>query len=219
MTKTELVIFDVDGTLLDTKEGIVSSVKYACAACRLPILQDDMIERTFIGPPIAQGFQTAYGIQGEKVAEAVASFRECYVERDLFRAKPYSGIYELLDLLSTQGLKIAIATYKREDYARKLLDHFGFDKYTSNIHGADPAGKLKKTDIIELCISNTGHCDRSAILMVGDTISDACGAKEAGIKFLGVTYGYGFSSDAHEFPAVSHPMGIMEYLTNGCYNQ
>lgn len=213
MAKIELVIFDVDGTLLDTKEGIVSSVKQASRMCGLPDLREDMIERTFIGPPIAQGFQTAFGLEGESLNKAVAVFRESYIQHDLLRARPYEGIYDVLDFLKKHGIKTAIATYKRDDYAKKLLAHFRFNEYTSNIHGSDQAGQLKKSDLIELCISDSGCCDRSAMLMVGDAESDAKGAKKAGVEFLGVTYGYGFSSsDDHGFATAAQPLKILDYL-------
>ena len=208
-----LVIFDVDGTLLDTRDGIVSSVKYAACAKGLPEMKSGEIERIFIGPPIGCGFHNAYGLDGEELKAAVAAFREHYTQHDLFKAVPYEGIFETLDSLKKNGIAIAVATYKRHDYAVTLLRHFGFDHYTDNIHGADSAGKLTKADIIEQCIAESGCDDRSKMLMVGDSINDAEGAKNARIDFLGVTYGYGFSSsEVYPFAVAKRPKDISEYL-------
>lgn len=209
----DLVIFDVDGTLLDTREGIVSSVKYAARERGLPEMESGEIERIFIGPPIGRGFGNAYGLEGEELKSAVAAFRFRYTQHDLLRARPYDGIFGVCRFLKDSGVKIAVATYKTHDYAVTLLRHFGFGEYTDNIHGADPSGKLTKADIIEQCIAESGCGDRSKVLMVGDGINDAEGAKNARIDFLGVTYGYGFSSsEEYPFAVAKRPEEISEYL-------
>ena len=91
-------------------------------------------------------------------------------------------------------IKVGIATYKREDYALQILEHFHFDKYASVMHGADNFNQMKKKDIIQLCVKEMGLTDPSRIIMVGDSDNDAIGAADAGMKFIGVIYGFGFAS-------------------------
>jgi phosphoglycolate phosphatase len=101
---------------------------------------------------------------------------------------------ELFSSLCELSVKPAVATYKREDYALKLLKHFGFGRYTDIMHGADDKNVLKKCDIIEMCINESGVKDRSRIVMVGDTDGDRVGAERAGVDFIGVTYGFGYKT-------------------------
>lgn len=193
MNKYELVIFDVDGTLLDTTESVVMSAKHAIKTCGLRELSDDEL-LTFIGPPLQVTFENVFGLSGEERDKAVVAFRDFYAE-NLLKAKPYDGTTELFRVLKENGIATAIATYKREDYALKLLSHFGFAEYTDNIHGAAADNSLTKHDIIEKCIEESGISDRNRIVMIGDTLHDALGAEQSGIDFIGVTYGFEFADE------------------------
>lgn len=189
--KYDLVIFDLDGTLLDTAEGILSAVRFTVDYFHLRPIPEERI-RNFIGPPIQYSFAKEYGVSTEVGNEYAAVFRDHYKDHDLMKATPYIGIVETLKELRAIGCRIAVATYKREDYAVRLLDHFDLLKLFDVVHGSDFAGKLKKTDIIQLCIDELGTTDKSKIIYVGDTDGDRSGAQEVGIDFLGVTYGFGF---------------------------
>jgi len=186
------VIFDVDGTLLNTEEGILSSAKYAIEEHGKPMPSDNIL-RTFIGPPIADSFAKEFNVKGKELSDMVKTFRDRYKGEDLLKAKPYPGIYDVLDGLRQSGLKAAVATYKRQDYAETIMRHFGFDSYTDIIYGADSNNKLKKKDIIRNCITAAGIESGEAV-MVGDSDNDAIGAESLGIKFIAVTYGFGFHS-------------------------
>lgn len=120
------------------------------------------------------------------------TFRESYAVRHLLEAVPYPGIYDLLSTLGARGVKPAIATYKREDYALRLLKHYHFDDYTDIIFGGDNEGILKKRDIILKCIESAGVKELKEVVMVGDTLHDSEGAREIGVDFIGVSYGFGF---------------------------
>lgn len=192
--KNNIVIFDVDGTLLDTTEGIIASVKYTIGNFNFPQLHTDEL-LSFIGPPIQESFRQHYGINDkEKLQEIATVFRNRYKDYDLLKAKPYNGIYDLCDYLIDSGYKIAIATYKRQDYATDILLHFGFDKYSNTMYGADHENKLKKADIIRMCISNLTIDGDEEVVMIGDSANDAEGAQKLGIGFIGVTYGFGFKT-------------------------
>lgn len=201
--KYEAVVFDVDGTLLDTAEGVLASVAYALKRCGLPELSDEQM-RTFIGPPIQNSLTKYYGLKPKEIQRITEVFRERYKEEDLLKAKPYKGIYQVFETLRQNDIKLAVATYKRQDYAIRLLQHFGFDKYTSVLYGADNENKLKKKDIIKKCMDDLNVYDYSGAVMVGDSDNDAVGAQELGMKFIGVTYGFDFKGkeDVMKFPSI-----------------
>lgn len=212
----DLVIFDVDGTLLDTSEGLKSSVNYTIEKHGLAPLNDEILD-SFIGPPIQDSFSKAYGLEGNILQELATTFRDRYKEYDLLRAKPYAGIYEVFEKLSKKGIRLAIATYKRQDYALSILKHFGFDRFTDIMYGADHENKLKKQDIIEKCLKDAEVSDYSRAVMVGDSDNDAIGAVNIGTKFIGVTYGYGFKNvkDVEKYPSVgvaNTPLQLLKYF-------
>lgn len=203
MKKYDIAVFDVDGTLLDTTEGVLAAVIYTIKKHNLPLLSEEQL-KTFIGPPVQDSFQKYYQL-GEKENQKLAEcFRDRYKNFDLLKAVPYPGIFETMDVLYENNIKIAVATYKREDYAIKLLKHFKFDKYTNIMYGADNFNKLKKKDIIIKCMEDLGVTDYSKAVMIGDTDNDAIGADKIGMNFLGVTYGFGFksSNDVKQYPSI-----------------
>lgn len=200
MSKYDIAVFDVDGTLLDTTEGVVSAVKYTIDKMGFePLSENKLLE--FIGPPIQDSFANTYGLDGDILQDIATCFRNRYKEHDLLKAKPYDGIYDVFDKLLDNGVKLAVATYKRQDYAETILQHFGFDKYTNILYGADHENKLKKVDIIKKCMDDLGVTDYTNAVMIGDSDNDAIGAKQIGMDFIAVTYGFGFKSaeDACKF--------------------
>jgi len=217
MSKYDLVIFDLDGTLLDTGEGILEAVKHTVSVLGLEPLTDEEIKESFIGPPIQNSFMKRYGIEQERIQDVAKIFRDYYSTESLLLARLYDGMERLFDSLGELSVKAAVATYKREDYALRLLRHFGFGRYTDIMHGADDKNVLKKSDIIELCIRESGVSDRSRIVMVGDTDGDRLGAERAGVDFIGVTYGFGYKTRAdvmsgYAVGAAETPIEILELI-------
>lgn len=186
------VIFDVDGTLLDATEGILKSVSSSIEYFNLPPLPKETLLQ-FVGPPVLSSAMRFFQLSETQAQKFTDYFRTRYAAGDVFLAKPYPDIFKLLDILKSKGLKLGVATYKRQDYALELMKHFGFDKYMSAICGADNDNKLTKTDIVNLCIEKLGAAKDSTVL-IGDSVHDATGAQNAGISFIGVTYGFGFKS-------------------------
>lgn len=203
MGKYEIAVFDVDGTLLDTTEGVLASVKYTIDKMGFEPLSEDVL-KTFIGPPIQDSFAKAYNLSGDILQDIATCFRNRYKDYELLKAVPYDGIYEVFDKLMERNVKLAVATYKRQDYAEAILKHFGFDKYTNILYGADHNNKLKKVDIIEKCMVDLGVTDYSNAVMIGDSSHDAIGAEKIGMDFIGVTYGFDFMApeDVYKFKAV-----------------
>ena len=196
------VIFDLDGTLIDTGEGVAASAAYAAEQLGLPALSQEAL-KSFVGPPLRQSFIRHYGLDEAGVQEAVRAFRAYYSEHGLLRAAPYDGMLALCERLQAAGVRMGVATYKREDYALRLLHHFGFDRCLSPICGADAANTLTKADILHKCqaLMQTAPAD---CVLIGDTAHDAQGAAAAGTPFLAVTYGFGFrtAADADEYPCI-----------------
>jgi len=189
--KYSAVLFDLDGTVLDTSEGIAISVRDTIEHFDLKKYEyADLLK--FIGPPIEWSFESKCGVTGDKLKEVSAYFRDRYANHNLLLAKPYEGIYELMAFLKEQGIPMGIATYKRQTYATTLLNHYKFNEYMDVMIGSDPEGTLSKADIINICIDKIGGGDPSKVLMVGDSKHDANGAKIVGAPFAGVSYGFGF---------------------------
>lgn len=200
MNKYDLVIFDLDGTVLNTTEGVLAAVKHTIKQFGFDMPSDERLE-SFIGPPIQDSFAKMYGLSGDILQDIATVFRNQYKDVDLLKAKPYDGIYDLLVELERRGMDSAIATYKREDYALTLLKHYNFDKYMKIMHGGDHENKLKKSDIIRICIEEANIKDLNKVVMIGDTVHDAIGAENMEVDFIGVTYGFGFNSQ-HEIDSV-----------------
>lgn len=209
----KLVIFDLDGTLMDTSSGILLAVRDAIKEHGMPELSEEQL-RTFIGPPIQWSFEAQYGISKEQAQSMADTFRALYSTKHLLGAVPYPGIYDLLKAIDGRGLKSAIATYKREDYALRLLMHYHFDDYTDIMYGGDNDGTLKKRDIIQKCIDTAGVTDLNEVVMVGDTLHDANGAKELGVDFIGVSFGFGFhGEDANGITNMAHrPAEVLYFI-------
>ena len=217
-------IFDLDGTLLDTSEGVISSVEKTIEHFGYEELTKDVMS-TFIGPPISKSMVRIYGVCEDEGLEAMIDFRKAYTEvfegeemADLYKAAVYPGMIELLKELKKAGYKVGVATYKQEDQAKKLLAKKGMAELFDIIHGADPYGKLSKADVVSLSIKDLGALPGETV-MVGDSDNDAVGAEGAGTLFLGVTYGFGFKSreDVDKYANIGVagvPLEILDILNN-----
>ncbi|HHW36529.1 MAG TPA: HAD-IA family hydrolase [Bacillales bacterium] len=193
MKNYKVILFDLDGTLLDTSSGLLKSIDYTIAYHRLPDIPM-IIKQSFIGPPINKSLQKTYDLSDTETEEITRTFRNVYKDRFLFEAVEYEGVIQLLeDLKATKRYKTGIATYKRNDYAQKLIDYFGITELCDCVLGSD--GKEQtKADIIRTCLSKLSCEKYHEAVIVGDTVHDAKAAKECGIDFIGVTYGFGFKT-------------------------
>lgn len=189
--KYDAVFFDLDGTILDTSQGVIKAIDYIEKTYHLVALPIEE-KMTFIGPPIQDSFQYHYHLTKEQAWELATAWRNIYKKNFLFDAKPYEGIYKVLRFCRDKGIKTGVATNKREDYTMKILIHFHFTSLFDCIAGTDFAGKQRKTDLIRKCMQYTDVLDGRRCLMVGDTEGDWRAAEQAGVHFLGVTYGFGY---------------------------
>lgn len=184
------VIFDFDGTICDTGEGILKSAKYALEAFGYNCPNYEELT-FFIGPPLLITFQEKFGADAVRADELVKKFRERYTNKGVFESKLYDGIKELLIALKKDNIKIGIASSKPQDYIETLLEHFGIKSYFDTICGVTfTADCESKTSIIARCQKNL-NISGNACLMVGDKKYDIEGAKANHIDSAGVLWGYG----------------------------
>jgi len=198
MSKT--ILFDLDGTLTDSGEGIINCAKLALEHYGLPIPSEaDM--RTFVGPPLHESF-IRFGIPAEEAENAIEIYRSRYIPIGKFENYPYDGIRELLEQLVKDGHKLYVATSKPETMSVEILEHFDLAKYFTIICGATmDTSRSSKEAVIAYLLDKTGHLDNT--VMVGDTAFDVIGAKAHGIPTIGVSWGYGKIEDMRSAGAVS----------------
>lgn len=188
MTLYDAIIWDIDGTLLATAEGLVAAYEHCTEVLSLPQRSREEMA-SYIGPVPQEIFRQRYGMEAAEAQRATDIFRAWYKQHGLRMAQPYEGILSVLAALEQAQLKQAIATNKRQDYAQEICDIFGISRYCSPILGADDAGKRSKAERIRACMEALGA---QRAVMVGDTAGDCEAARAAGVDFIGVNYGYGF---------------------------
>lgn len=193
MKKYKLIIFDMDGTLADTSVGIIQCHKYTNVKMGRPEPTDKELEN-IIGGPLLKTYKTRFGFGDNEAVEAVRIYREHYAEYGVKNVLPYSGMNETLSELKKNGYMLAVATLKAERFAKQILEILNISKYFDIVHGVDENDKLSKADLIRLCINETG-INYSESVLVGDSINDEQGAKNAGVDFIAVTYGFGFKEN------------------------
>ena len=200
----QLVIFDMDGTLADTSEGIFNSIRYTQKMMDLPeITYEQMLSH--VGPPMEESYHRNFGLTGEKLQQAVKFHKEYAMQKGYRELKVYDGIIDLLNELRKNKIKTAVATLKAQSTAEKIADEYFSDLFDI-IVGADANAPKTKAQMLLECINKTQVKKENAVL-VGDSIYDANGAAEAEIDFIAVTYGFGFKSDEQisaEHIAVAH---------------
>ncbi len=191
------VIFDLDGTLLDSAPGIYNGLRHTLD--RLGLIWPDSVEpRLFLGPPLAYSFRTFLGLAPELIDRAVEIYREYYGATGALEARPYPGIFELLWDLKEAGARVCLATSKYSAMAEKIMDHFGLRSLIGFAAMSDGREVVSnKKDMILRVLEHCGAEPREAV-MVGDTQYDAKGASEAGVPFIGVLYGYGRQSEMED---------------------
>lgn len=206
-TDSIVYIFDLDGTLLDTSEGVFGSVRYTETKMGLEPI-DNAVLSQFVGPPPKEMYMRIYGLSEDKAIDAVRFHREYGMERAINEAKIYDGIQEMLCKLRKKGFKIAVATLKKQRIAEAILERFGLSKYFDTIVGMNDEESLSKSNTIDIAMKNV-HATRA--IMVGDSDYDRLGAMEAGVDFIGVLYGFGFDKNkTYDFVVASTPRDILE---------
>jgi phosphoglycolate phosphatase len=185
------VLWDLDGTLTDPKEGITNCVRYALDGLGIPAPSANELEWV-IGPPLGRSFEKLVGEDPRFVTEALRLYRERFGTIGLYENRLYDGIGELLKDLAEAGVKNILATSKPEVYATRILSHFGLEPFFFVAIGSNLDGtNVEKDDLIQLALDRLSDTPTSKIVMVGDRKYDIEGARRHGIDSAAVMYGYG----------------------------
>lgn len=190
LNKIENILFDLDGTLTNPKEGIINSILYALN--KLGIKENRINELdSFIGPPLIESFAKRYNLADKDASDAVKFYREYFSVKGLYENELYPGIEKLLDFLMDKQYKLFVATSKPTIYTIRIIEHFKLDKYFTGIVGSNIDNTLTdKTEIISYVIDKYRIAPSSSV-MIGDRSFDIIGAKNNLMHSIGVTYGYG----------------------------
>lgn len=213
--KWKCILFDLDGTLADTSEGVIHAIEYTIKECGYSELPTETM-RSFIGPPIFESLKKEYKLSDDEARTATEIFRCAYKDKFLLEAKVYDGIVPLLSLLKSNSIRLAVATNKRMDYATKLLQHLELSQFFDHIQGSDYENKMKKTEVIQACIDRM-NLSNSDVVLIGDTIYDFYGAKKCFVDFLAVDYGFGIKTSEEKeslsgIPIFSNLDSLTKYL-------
>ena len=185
-------LFDLDGTLTDSGEGIINCVSLALARLNLPIPSREDL-RVCVGPPLRDSF-LRFGVKPEDVEEAIAIYRSRYVPTGMFENTPYPGIKALLAALKSEGHRLIVATAKPESMATAILEKFELAPYFELICGASmDSSRDSKDKVIAYVLEKIGTNENT--IMIGDTAYDVTGAAAHGIPTIGVSWGYGAVED------------------------
>lgn len=195
--KQNIILFDLDGTLTDSREGILRSAQYMQEKMGLRVWDWEEL-RFMLGPPLIESFTKGFGMPAEEAEKGVVIFRERYSTIGLFENEVYPGVMELLKTLKAKGKRMAVATSKKEDLAVRILEHFGIAEYLEVIGGdVREAGRDTKAKVIDYVLE-TMQAEKDDVIMVGDRKFDIEGAHALGIPCIAVEWGYG---DRAEFEA------------------
>ncbi len=181
------VLFDFDGTLFDTGEGVTKSVRYAARAFGFPA--DDLSElRCFVGPPLKDMFQKKFGVDDGTAWAMVDKYRERYTAAGIRECAPYPGIMKLVGLLRAAGKTVAVATGKPTVSANAILAAYGMEDRFDAVLGSEFDGtRSRKSEVVSALLKKFGAED---VVMVGDRDNDVFGAAACGVPCIGVSYGY-----------------------------
>ena len=191
-TKYTHLFFDLDGTLIDSKPGIFSSLHYTMDELGIPESGRPADLNAFIGPPLRVSFKTLFGFDNEMAELATITYREYYTTQGWSQFRVFSEIPETLQWLRDRGFKLSVVTSKAELYTAPVLEKAGISSLFQTVSGCEINGdRSEKAELIAYTLEKLGLNPSPGILMIGDRNFDIIGARLAGISAAGVTYGYG----------------------------
>lgn len=215
MTKYDAVLFDLDGTLSASAEGIRRCIELTMEELGRPCPDLSDYSR-YIGPPLNRTFSLLCGLSDDEVARALPIYRRYYDAHGTAANRLYDGISDLLGTLKASPLKVAVCTSKNERLARDVIAYLGIGDRLDAVCGSrDDGTRKEKADLIPYALHTLGDIPPVRAVMVGDTWFDTVGAVTCGVDFIGVLYGYGTrasmeASGASVFAAA--PADILTYI-------
>ncbi|MEO0091841.1 MAG: HAD hydrolase-like protein [candidate division WOR-3 bacterium] len=190
MIPTKIIFFDLDGTLTDSKQGIINSIRYALS--KMNLRENNINLEKFIGPPLAESFEKYFALDKDIARYAVSVYREYYAVKGIFENRVYPDIPGLLEKLKINNKTLVCVTSKAAYYAQQILDHFNLSQYFTELVGSNmDLTCTNKIELIRLALAHFPEHSNSDFIMIGDRADDIIGAKKNNIKSIGVLYGYG----------------------------
>ena len=190
------ILFDFDGTLYDTVEGIAKSAQYALEKLGISAGLEEL--RCFAGPPLVDIFMESFDLSREQAWEARGLFQERYLPVGVYESRPFPGMTAFLAALRAAGLTLAVATSKPQELAEQLLQRAGMREFFSVVRGSRMDGNNNaKSEIVGMVIDALG-AEKSDCVLIGDTKYDVAGAHAAGLRCIGVRYGYAAPGELEE---------------------
>ncbi len=184
------ILFDLDGTLTDSAQGICKSVQHALKQYGIEAALEEI--KPFIGPPLHQSFMEQYGFSEKKAFQAVGYYRDYYRETGIYENKLYQSVPGMLESLAAEGKELFIATSKPTVFAEKIVKHFNLHRFFTIIAGSNLDGtRVEKSEVIEYVLTNIANLNKAETVMVGDRKHDIRGARTRDLSSIAVTYGYG----------------------------
>lgn|SRR5690625_5088842 len=189
------ILFDLDGTLVESGPSITASIRHALREVSGPEL-DQATLNSFIGPPLRVSFNQFAGFEGEELERVISIYMAHQVETGISLVEAYPGIPALLDELRTANVPLAVATSKRTENARMVLQNTGLLEHFEVVSGAEPE-RLEKRHSIETALAGLrdAEIDTTGVVMIGDRVHDVEGAAHFDMPCIAVTWGYGVPSE------------------------
>lgn len=212
----DYIIFDFDGTVVNTGEGILKSLQYSFKEMGDEVPKFDELKK-FIGPPIYYSFTHYYGIGEDKVQDYIKKYRERYKIKGIYECELYKNMALVLAALKDRGCLLGVASSKPEHLIYDVANYLDITKSFDAIVGVktDNSNHASKKDIILQAMNELGVKDSSRVLMVGDRHYDITGAKQAGVKVCACLWGYGDKEEFKQYEAdyiISDPMEIIQLI-------
>lgn len=196
------IIFDLDGTLSDPREGIFKGLRHALSRMGVAVTEDHDFSYV-IGPPLHDAFYLHHFKERDKVMTAVKLFREYYSEKGLFENMMFDGIEELLKELRRKGKKLFVATNKPQPFADRILKHFGIHDLFTGVYGVDISKEhVSKEELVERLMNDHQVTSGDSVL-IGDTKYDILAAHAYGLDAVAVGYGFGKREELEELRPVT----------------
>ena len=209
------ILFDLDGTLTDSREGILHCVRETVLGYGDPVPPEETLLR-FIGPPLQDSFIRFCGYSPEKAAEAVERFRLIYEPVGQYENRAAPGMEAVMGRLREQGRVLALASSKPENLCVSICARFGFTPHLTALVGSPPHGDWEKEDVVREALRQLGVTDPAQALMVGDRKFDVLGARACGLDCAGVEFfGYAPPGELEEAGAaavVKTPEELEEFI-------
>lgn len=200
MKNYDYILFDLDGTLTDSKPGIVNCIRYALD--KHGIAYTDAILDKMVGPPFRVSMKEFLGLDMPTIEELIVDYRGQYGAGGWRAISVYDGVFDMLKALKDAGKKLAVATSKPIKFTDIIVEELGLKQYFDYVAGASAdASKESKADVINSALANLGVTDKTRVLMVGDRLYDIVGAKESGVDVCAVLWGYGDQEEFEKYKA------------------